>query len=358
MGEHTDHSPHLAAVAVETRALRYGAIAGGITALGALLLFWGQHWPLWGGYSVGLVTLCTGTAAALGASSDAFWQSRRAPGGETRDQVPTWQAVLATAAIAIAHAVLVAVVIAAGFALLQRAFLGLEVDLLTAVMTSALVTGLVAYASGLDAARIDSGRLAGLLTWFVIVGIFAAMLTAEDPQWWALNFSALGMGGLNGAAFNLTLIVSGILVVTLADYLARDLAAWRAGTGQASRSADLVRAAFLGLGIAFVGVGLVAVDLSLIIHNSFAALLAVVFAVLTVSAPWTLRGFPRSFFVANWVLLGALLATVILFFPVGYLNLTGLELIAAGIIFAWLILFVRTLAAVTEDARATARATP
>ena len=45
------------------------------------------------------------------------------------------------------------------------------------------------------------------------------MLTASDPQWWKNNLSALGMtDDISSLAFNLTLIVAGIIVTTLARY--------------------------------------------------------------------------------------------------------------------------------------------
>jgi len=45
-----------------------------------------------------------------------------------------------------------------------------------------------------------------------------------------------------------------------------------------------------------------------------------------------------------------------LFVGVGYLNLTTFELLAAGIIFAWLIVFVRHIAAGLADAEVPQRA--
>jgi hypothetical protein len=51
------------------------------------------------------------------------------------------------------------------------------------------------------------------------------------------------------------------------------------------------------------------------------------------------------------VLVAGLLAGAWLYLGKGYLNLTAFELITTGIIFAWLIVFVRNLAAGLADAR-------
>jgi hypothetical protein len=42
---------------------------------------------------------------------------------------------------------------------------------------------------------------------------------------------------------------------------------------------------------------------------------------------------------------------VLLFQPFGYYNLTGLEIMAIALVFVWLILFVRTTAALKQDVR-------
>ena len=59
---------------------------------------------------------------------------------------------------------------------------------------------------------------------------------------------------------------------------------------------------------------------------------------------------------AAWFAAGA---SVVLWIPIGYYNLTGMEFIAAGLLFAWLTVFVRMSAAyalptreIVEGARA------
>jgi hypothetical protein len=49
------------------------------------------------------------------------------------------------------------------------------------------------------------------------------------------------------------------------------------------------------------------------------------------------------------VFLAAIVVAAVLWFPVGYYNLTAVELIAGLLIFSWLIVLIRNLAAVDAD---------
>src|SRR5690606_37412510 len=75
----------------------------------------------------------------------------------------------------------------------------------------------------------------------------------------------------------------------------------------------------------------------------------VVLAALIASIRWTVPGFSTAFFTLSDVILIALVVTDILFFPVGYLGLTAVELVAAALVFVWLIVFVRNVGASLED---------
>ena len=66
--------------------------------------------------------------------------------------------------------------------------------------------------------------LATMLAVFLVEGVVASMLTASDPHWWKMNLSALGMtDDISALAFNLTLIVAGFIVTTLARYAAASI---------------------------------------------------------------------------------------------------------------------------------------
>lgn len=78
--------------------------------------------------------------------------------------------------------------------------------------------------------------------------------------------------------------------------------------------------------------------------------MVVLFFVLMIALRWLLPGFPRTFFLLGYSFLGCIVVAAVMFFPIGYYNLTAFELIAAAFIFGWLVIFVRNIAAVTADA--------
>jgi hypothetical protein len=71
--------------------------------------------------------------------------------------------------------------------------------------------------------------------------------------------------------------------------------------------------------------------------------------VLLIAAPLILRGLPWQFFLVTFVFLLALVGAALLHFQVNYFNLTAFELVAFVILFGWIAVFVRFLAAVLRS---------
>jgi hypothetical protein len=76
--------------------------------------------------------------------------------------------------------------------------------------------------------------------------------------------------------------------------------------------------------------------------------MAVVFCVLAVGIRWAMPHLPRTFYLLGWAFIGVI-ALVTLFFAVGYYNLTAVELVAAVLIFSWIIVFLRVSVAARSD---------
>jgi hypothetical protein len=74
-------------LAVESEALLAGAVAAGLTGIVAAFLFAGGVWPLWGGFSVGLVAAVAVLLVGIGAGSAGHWRSRNLPGQEWRHRL-------------------------------------------------------------------------------------------------------------------------------------------------------------------------------------------------------------------------------------------------------------------------------
>ena len=82
--------------------------------------------------------------------------------------------------------------------------------------TASAAAGWLAFQAGVELRTRD---LATLLFSYLTIGTVFAMITAADPRWWERHFSALG----SGWAFNVTMIVAGLLVATIGSYIGRDL---------------------------------------------------------------------------------------------------------------------------------------
>ena len=258
------------------------------------------------------------------------------------------------AAIAFAHAAIAYLGWLGVAKLLERSFIGAPVFAFPGAILIGVAFALTAYISFLSAVALTPMVLSLVLAVFLVVGAFSAMLASSDPDWWRLNLSALGMSSNSASiAFNVTLIIAGIMVTTISRYATAGLPV---DDRKAQRGRFVVRGGLILVGIFLACVGLFPVDEFFLVHNTVATGMAVVFAVIVVGLPWFLPTIPRVFVVFGWayVLVIALLGA---FFAVGYYNLTAVELIAAVLIFSWIIVFLRTAGSVGAHGTAPAPTT-
>ncbi|GAA3063748.1 MULTISPECIES: hypothetical protein [Actinomycetes] len=372
-------------VLIESRAI-WSAIIGGVLGLGfGLVVFPGERPALAGdgsiqffGAIVGGVT--AGLAFLLGYSLNArmanIWLGER----------PRIRQLLDTVSLLVVHSS-IAVMGALGlFRVFQEAFVGLTVDYIAGAVLLCIVGAVAAYFSFNSGARINAFSLSTLLGVFMASGVLVSMLFAENPFWWHVMFSELGTGqaGLTSFwTFNTTLVVSGAIITTLTAFITRDLETWaeharrrhvrrlqherearRAVRGKVPLTLPLrqavsrhirsprirmVRIGMIGMGASLAGVGLVPVNLHNEVHATFTALFGLFFLMLLIGMPYWLPGFPRTFYLLSIIAAGVLLFAGSLWWPIGYYNLTSLELIGAAILFSWLIVFIRNIAAVVAE---------
>lgn len=332
---------------IEAKALRFGGVTALVAGLVATAIFWGQLIPLFGRFSIGSLasTLAAG-AACLGFLTTG--RSKLHHGSEGR--LRAW---ITDGALALTHAGIGLLLTIAAFYLAQNAFEGLRLDYWTAAIISGLTVGMVGYASYLSGLQLSTERLSVILAVFLVSGAMASMISAPNPYWWQIHFSSLGGGETaSAAAFNLTVIIGGLVIVGLADRMASEFRRWQAAGHRHARSkGGLARALIAAMGLCLAGVGLFPYDTNQALHNLAATLLGLLFFGLAGAQPWLAPGLPRTFYTFSYLMFGALAVCVWLWVGVGYFNVTGFELITAGIIFLWMVVFVRQVAAGTADAR-------
>jgi len=177
--------------------------------------------------------------------------------------------------------------------------------------------------------------------------VFASMLSASDPHWWHKNLSALGVtDDISSLAFNLTLIVAGVIVTTIAHAATAHLPV---RTDAERRGRSSARAALIVIGVFLACVGIFPVDRFETVHNIVATGMLVVFGTLVVRLRTFIPTMPRVFLLLGRTYLGVIVLLAVLF-AVGYYNLTAVELVASILIFSWLILFLRNAGAMSAEA--------
>ncbi|MFF2053403.1 DUF998 domain-containing protein [Leifsonia sp. NPDC058194] len=331
----------------ESAGIVAGASAAVLAGLIALAVFWGGSLPIAGPGSVSQSgAIAAGVVAIVAYLAGRLWArggmtpfgGRRAPATRT----PRAD-VFDTVVIALAHGVIALLGWLALGAVLADGFQGAAVYFLSAAALVGALCGITAYVALLSAVGMDLLRLSTVLGVFAAVGVLTSMLCAPDPDWWELHLSALGMTrSISSLTFNLTLIVAGVIITAIARF-ATDAGA-ATDPGVRHRLVRL-RVCLLCLGVLLAGVGVFPLNVSAVLHNVSAVGMVVVFALLVFWVRAAIPQAPAAFFVLGYCLFGVVVVALV-FFIVGYYVLTAAELVAGGIVFAWLIVFLRVNGAV------------
>ncbi len=324
---------------LESLALGVGFTAFVVVGLVTLATFRLASAPIAGPGSIGQYSAVAAGAVAV----VTFVVARMLRQQRSGSQPLRWLDYLDVAALSVAHAVIAVLAWTLLADILQDAFIGADVFGVPGILLSGAAAAVTAYLVFFSASHLDLQLLAVVLAVFLVEGVLASMLTASDPDWWKDNLSALGMTqDLSAMTFNLTLIVAGMLVTTLARYATRGIPTSHV------RGILAVRLSLILVGVFLACVGVFPVDRFFLVHTAFATGMAVVFGLLVVMLPWWIPGMPRPFVVLGWVFL-ATIALLGIYFAVGYYTLTAVELVAGVLIFSWIILFIRNAAALESD---------
>ena len=231
----------------------------------------------------------------------------------------------------------------------QQAFQGVALDRFAGTFWVAAASGGAAYIASSSLTALTGRSLATLLAAFLTVGVLASALSAPDPYWWERYFSELGEGaGASSTIFNLTLLLTGIALLTVVEFIAHDLDRWARATGEDHRAVTAVRVMLTLVGVLVALVALVSRSVSVLWHDVVAQSLVVVFALTLLVLPVLLRRLPGALIGFTAGAFALLMMVVVLYAGVGYLNFTAFEMGAAVIVFVWLLLLIRTVSAAAE----------
>lgn len=326
---------------LESLALGVGAVSFVAVALVALIAFRFEAAPISGPGSVGqFAAIASGVVAFLAVVAGRIVAHRQS----ATHRLSVLDGI-DVAALAFAHGVIALLGWTLLAVILEQAFIGAEVFALPVLILAGATAAMSGYVAFYSASHMDLQLLAVVLAVFLVFGVLASMLTASDPNWWKDNLSALGMSSnVSAFAFNITIIVAGFLVTTLARYSTRGIpTANPKGIGR-------VRVTLIVLGVFLGMVGVFPVDRFFALHTGVASGMVAAFGVLVVALPRWITGIPRPFIVLGWLFLAITLLLAV-FFLVGYYTLTAVELVAGILVFTWIVLFIRNAAALEQDAR-------
>lgn len=343
-----------ARLTVEGAGIVAGAAVFVVVGVVALLLFWGHTLPIAGPNSVGqFVAIAGGIIAFLAYLAGRLWRRQGLTpfetGGPADADAPHRAGgvdIFDTFAIALAHGILALLGWLVLGAVLANGFQDATVYHLSATVLAAAAAGVTGYAVFLSAAQMDLMRLSTVLAAFAVIGILTSMLSAPDPHWWQLHLSALGMTqSVSSLAFNITLIVAGVIVTAIARY-ATDA---RGIEDPKRRSAVVrVRVCLILIGVLLACVGIFTLNISVTLHNVSAVGMVLVFAFVVFWVRGALPTAPRSFFVLGYVFFATVVLMLVFFF-VGYYVLTAAELVAGVLVFSWLIVYLRVSGAAAAE---------
>ncbi|MCR8670523.1 DUF998 domain-containing protein [Agrococcus sp. HG114] len=330
---------------LELRSVLGAGIAGALAFLVGLALMGGQPRPIGGDDSVGrLAALTTGSSAGL-AFAIAYLRSE-VPLPPLGRRLQRAVRTVATAAIALVCFGLGYIAALTAGEIFQAGFVGLSLDPFAGALACAVAAAGAAYLAVPLGHDVSTRTLGALVPTFLVVGVVFSMLTASQEDWWQWHFSQLGAGGgISGFAFNLTLVLSGLLVATMGAYVRADLEAIARDRGRSRWVGQLLAL----IGLCMVLTGLVRVDVAEWLHIAFASSMVVIFCGLCAALPRLAPGLPKVVHVVSAAMVAGTAVALVLWLPVGYYNFTGFEFAASGLIFVWLSVFIRAIGAARAD---------
>ncbi|GAA1405907.1 hypothetical protein AUR04nite_16500 [Glutamicibacter uratoxydans] len=347
------NKPSSTAERIESRSTTWAVIAFAVSMAAVAALFGPARRPLAGAESLGSMAAWFATVfTGLGFAASYYLESRHNP-QHWRESLPWIKRCLDLVALAAAIMMLCHLLIVAVSYLFQIGFVGLDVDRYGGAVLAAGTTAAMTYIGVQSGSRVNSQSIAQVAIATAFVGTMASMIAAPDQAWWEWHFSALGNSdSASGARFNLTLTVTGLAVTALANYVGHDLSQGMDQRGAADKKlVTLLSWLLAGIGLCMMGVGLVPDAQNTPVHVGFASGMVLLFAVFSYFLMRRVPGIPKDFMIFSGIVVAAVVVSVLLWVPIGYYNLTGMEFVAAGFLFSWLIVFVRTAAAYGREAQ-------
>lgn len=229
------------------------------------------------------------------------------------------------------------------FYILGLLFDGLVLDIYLSTLLSLVTFSIINYLMISFVFYISPPFMTKLLVIVILGGVLISMITNSEAQWWQRNLSFLGTQEASSAwRFNLTLMISALLMIALIDYLFVGL--------------QKIYRKHIGLTILRILLTTTAICLGLVgyfpsdgpgqmpqYHNQAAGMLVIMVIAMIVGIRWLVPHISKEFLITSYII-GIILFIVTYIFMNGtYITLTGFEIIAFILAFSWLMLLLQSL---------------
>lgn len=331
----------------ENLALTFALPAGLIVAIVWFIVFYTSHtsiglhgWP-----SIGAAALIDAIFITIIGFTLGYLRGRKSLKESDRLKLGRLKLIFDCAILVICYTIIATVLTAFVISIFSKAFVDVKMSVFAASLVVAVMATLTTYAVLSISVRLQSKDIINALTLFIIVGVFGSMITSPNRYWWEINFSSLGTTStLSAYTFNVTLVLSGLLLLCLTDYLLHDLQyVLKGAKASIQKRSRVVKILFVCISLSLAGVGFFPWDIHPYLHTGSAYLLIIFFATMIISLRWLIPNLSKSFFANSYIILIALVVSFVLWQPFHYFDQTAFELIAFSLTFTWLVLFLRTI---------------
>lgn len=234
------------------------------------------------------------------------------------------------------------------FWMISVVFEGVTFDRATATMIFFLFAAIVNYLMIYATLSLSPSWITHLLIFVIVGGVMLSMLTNGRHQWWQYNFSFLGTKDASSSwQFNLTLVFSALLLLTLIDFLFVSLE----GTFPKNKQLIVLRILLTLTAIDLGAIGSLpnnGTGLLHTLHDKAANYLVYLILILILGVKWLLPKVSREFLITSYLIGLTLFVANLLFQNVGYLSITAFELIAFFLAFSWLLLLLQNIERLME----------
>lgn len=235
---------------------------------------------------------------------------------------------------------IVSLALSALFWFINQIFFGVSFGLLTSTLIFAIFSAILNYILIFVVDTFEVPMLLNLLILVAIGGLISSMASNGNQYWWQRNFSVLGTESSKASLqFNLTMIVSALLMIALFDYIFVSLYAKFGSKVRYHVLQILLILCALCIGL----VGLIpnnGLGLAHHAHDIVAQLIVLFMGLAILGIRWFLPHTGKNFYLVSYSTVLLLAISFILWHFIHYLTLTAFEILSFSLSFAWVMLLI------------------